>query len=259
MCERNRLLCVRGHSFDIARQGHVSLVGGDARPVGDDAAMVKARDDFLGGGWYAPVAAALADAARTVTVGGAVLDVGAGTGWYLAAVLDRVPTRAGLAIDSSRYAARRAARCHPRAGAVVADAWRGLPVRSAAAAVILDVFAPRNGTEMARVLAPGGALLVVTPTPRHLRELAEPLELLDIHPHKTERLVAELGPELAVAESEEIEFTMTLHRSTVGALAAMGPSAHHTSTSERDARVAALPDEVAVTASVTLHRFVRGR
>ena len=37
-------------------------------------------------------------------------------------------------------------------------------------ALILSVFAPRNPPEMARVLAPGAALVAVTPTTRHLFE-----------------------------------------------------------------------------------------
>ena len=53
--------CARGHSFDIARQGYVSLTGGRAGPgTGDSAAMVMAREAFLGGGHYQPVADAVA-------------------------------------------------------------------------------------------------------------------------------------------------------------------------------------------------------
>ena len=63
---------------------------------------------------------------------GCVLDLGAGTGWYLARVLDRLPGRSGLALDLSRHALRRAARAHARIGAVAADAWGPLPVRDAA-------------------------------------------------------------------------------------------------------------------------------
>src|SRR5688572_30940209 len=41
---------------------------------------------------------------------GCILDLGAGTGWYLARVLDRLPGRIGLALDLSKHALRRAAR-----------------------------------------------------------------------------------------------------------------------------------------------------
>ena len=53
--------CDRGHSFNIARQGYVSLTSGRGGPgTGDSAAMVMARERFLGGGHYRPVADAIA-------------------------------------------------------------------------------------------------------------------------------------------------------------------------------------------------------
>ncbi|WP_181958472.1 putative RNA methyltransferase [Nonomuraea diastatica] len=57
--------CAQGHTFDVARQGYVSLLVG-SRPPGtaDTAAMVAARADFLDAGHYAPLADAVADAVR---------------------------------------------------------------------------------------------------------------------------------------------------------------------------------------------------
>ncbi|MFG1697296.1 putative RNA methyltransferase [Nonomuraea sp. NPDC049309] len=60
------LRCAAGHSFDVARQGYVSLLVG-SRPPGtaDTAAMVAARAAFLGEGHYEPLANALAEAVLT--------------------------------------------------------------------------------------------------------------------------------------------------------------------------------------------------
>src|SRR5215468_2305851 len=53
--------CGQGHSFNIARQGYISLTGGGGGPgTGDSAAMVMARERFLGGGHYRPLADAIA-------------------------------------------------------------------------------------------------------------------------------------------------------------------------------------------------------
>ncbi|WP_201761369.1 MULTISPECIES: putative RNA methyltransferase [unclassified Nonomuraea] len=54
--------CAQGHTFDVAKQGYVSLLAG-GRPPGtaDTAAMVAARAAFLDAGHYAPLAAALAE------------------------------------------------------------------------------------------------------------------------------------------------------------------------------------------------------
>src|SRR3954470_22686967 len=92
------LRCPRGHSFDVARQGYVSLIaGGGLRHHGDTREMVEARAAFLGAGHFEPIADALVQGAATEAPG-AVVDVGAGTGHYLARVLDAQPERRGLAL-----------------------------------------------------------------------------------------------------------------------------------------------------------------
>jgi 23S rRNA (guanine745-N1)-methyltransferase len=131
-------------------------------------------------------------------------------------------TSPGLALDVSKFAARRAARAHSRVGAVVCDVWRRLPVRTGSAALVLDVFAPRNGAEIARVLHPDGTLALVAPTDRHLAELVEVLGLLTVDPRKQEHLDVALGPHLELVRSEVREFSMTLDQAAVTAAAQSG-------------------------------------
>jgi 23S rRNA (guanine745-N1)-methyltransferase len=249
------LRCAAGHSFDLARDGHVSLLSPRGKaPAGDPAAMVAARAAFLGAGHYDPIAHAVAAAAGPAR---GVVDLGAGTGHYLAAVLERAPEAWGLALDASRPALRRAVRAHPRIAAVACDVWRELPVQDGAADVVLNVFAPRNGAQIARVLAPGGRLVVVTPTPRHLRELVEPLGLVGMDPDKPARLAAELAGHLRPHTRHELEFALTLGHADLEALVGMGPSAHHVDAAAARARIAALPDPASVTASVRVATFSR--
>jgi 23S rRNA (guanine745-N1)-methyltransferase len=244
--------CDGGHTFDIARQGYLSLLAGEGTPhAGDTAEMVAARERFLGAGHLEP----LAEAVVGVAAGGApacVVDLGAGTGWYLARVLDAWPEARGLALDLSKPALRRAARAHPRLAAVACDVWRPLPLRDGVADFVLNVFAPRDGNEIARVLAPGGVALVVTPRPDHLRELAQPLGLLGVDEHKEARLADRLEPALAIADRRELTWTLRLDRAGARDAAAMGPSAFHVSPAELDERVAALPQLLDVTAAVTI-------
>jgi 23S rRNA (guanine745-N1)-methyltransferase len=249
--EEGALRCAAGHSFDIARQGYVNLVPGQ----GDSPPMVEAREAFLAAGHYASLSAALAEDARAARAG-AVLDIGAGTGHYLARVLDALPDACGIAIDSSAAALRRAARAHPRAAAVGADAWRALPLRDDCAALVLSVFAPRNPAEMARVLAPGGALLAVTPTTRHLYELVGPLGLLSVPEDKADRLDEQLAGQFALEERRSVEHSMFLAREEAAQLVRMGPSAWHVDEQSVDERLVALPDPVTVTASVTLSSYL---
>lgn len=246
--------CSAGHTFDLARQGHLNLLTGRTGIVGDTAEMVAARADFLAAGHYQPLRDAVAE---EVTGTGLTIEAGAGTAYYVAGVVAADEGRTGLALDVSVYAARRAAKAHPRIGSVVADAWRELPVRDAVAEVVLDVFAPRNAAEFARILAPGGSLLVVTPAPSHLAELVGELGLVRVDEAKEQRLADSLGTHFAQVDARPLTWPMRLSHQEVAEVVAMGPSAWHTDHAALAARIATLPDPVPVAASVTLTRWTR--
>ncbi|MCS5492568.1 putative RNA methyltransferase [Curtobacterium flaccumfaciens] len=239
--------CPNGHRFDEAKQGHLTLLPAKRRALtADTPEMVDARLRFLGRGHYAPVERALAAIVADATAPGIVLDVGSGPGTYLAHALDaanaadgrpvaapdasapagsRPGPRLGVALDLSAVAIRRAARAHERAGAVVGDVTERLPVVGGAAAVLLDIFAPRNQTEYARVLHADGVLAVVTPRTGHLAELAE--ATISVDPEKERRLHDSLTPSFALRSSEDLTWTMELSAEDVHDVVHMGPSHHH--------------------------------
>lgn len=216
------LRCVRGHSFDIAKQGYVNLTRGRTRFTGDSPEMVEARARFLEAGHYRFLADALISAVPRTD--GLVLDAGTGTGWYLAQVLDAHPEANGLGLDVSKPALRRAARAHPRAGAVLADLWEPLPV--ADVAVILNVFAPRNGPEYRRVLRPGGILVVATPAADHLAELRDEYGLIRIAEDKDKRVSESLSDFVTVSRTTN-RSVLRLTGDELRTLIGMTPSARH--------------------------------
>ena len=254
-----RLRCETGHEFDIARQGYVSLLRGDHRQgTADTAAMVEARAAFLGEGHYAGIAALAAglaaEAARDAPADTCVVDLGAGTGYYLASVLsgldsgsdlgsgsgsDSGSAAAGIALDVSKHAARHAARAHPRIGSVVADAWQSLPIRGRAASVVLNVFAPRNPREMRRILHPDGRAIVVVPEPDHLKELIAAFGLMSVDGRKRERIEAQFADRLAIESEHELRSTLQLTPRQVAAVVGMGPNAWHAAASTLHDRAAA--------------------
>jgi 23S rRNA (guanine745-N1)-methyltransferase len=236
----SRLLCEEGHAFDVARPGYVSLLAGSgAAGTADTAAMVADRAAFLDAGHYAGIADLVAELAREADAkvpqdsadGACVVDLGAGTGYYLARVLDALDAgdrhRPGIALDISKHAARHAAKAHPRIGAVVADAWAGLPVRGHAASVLLNVFAPRNPHEMRRVLHPDGRAIVVVPEPGHLRELIEEYGLLAVDDRKPERLRAQFADRFHIEREHLFEQRLALTADEVAQVIGMGPNAWH--------------------------------
>lgn len=284
------LHCANRHSFDIARQGYVSLLtGASTKMTGDTAAMLDARGTFQHSGHFATISEAVVAALRTAGVatspamtseppaisgstetaaanppgadqhrtdlpsGEILLDIGAGTGYYLSHVLDALPTARGIALDVSKAAGRRGARAHPRAAAVVADAWRGLPVRDGTLEAALSVFAPRNPAAVAAALRGDGCYVVVTPTPSHLEELIEPLGMVQVDPDKERRLDSTMSGYFDTVERHVVEYPMRLGHADIARLVAMGPSAHHTPGEE--ATIVDLPAPFDVTASVTVGTY----
>lgn len=256
------LVCAQGHCFDIARQGYVNLLPGGAEAgTADTRDMVESRRSFLASGHYRDlmerVAAVTADAIADVP--GCIVDAGAGTGDYLAAVLEAAPGRSGIALDISKHAARHAARAHPDAGAVVCDVWSQLPVRDGVAAAVMSVFAPRNVAETARALVPGGALVVVTPTPRHLGEIVGPLGMLTIDPDKGARLERTVGAVFVRERLELCEYRAVLSAEEMISLALMGPSAWHASAQNVRAAAEGIGDRTDVTVSAEIGVWRVGR
>jgi SAM-dependent methyltransferase len=271
--------CPRGHAFDLAKQGYLNLLPPTSTGIeGDTAAMIEARSAFLAAGHYAPIRDALI--AHTPPDATCFAEVGAGTAYYLAGVIAErgaaesgasesrasesrasesaasgdgaVGERVGIALDVSRYAARRAAKVDERIGSVVCDAWKELPLRDGIVDVLLDVFAPRNAPEMRRVLAPGGTLLVVTPNQAHLAELIAVLGMVRVDEDKDRRLRDSLASEFVQTAATAVEVGMRLDHRSVQQLVAMTPSARHLRPEELTERIAVLAVPVEVTLSVTL-------
>lgn len=248
------LRCARGHTFDVARQGYVHLAPGGTRHEGDPAELIALRADFLSAGHYDFLSEALAGAAGPFLrdPGALVVEAGAGTAHHLARVLEGAPEAVGLALDVSKPALKRAARVHPRAAAALVDTWGPWPLADACAAVVLDAFAPRNPAEFRRVLAPDGALIVVTPLPEHLTELVRALGLLDVAADKAERVEGRLGTHFERVGRTEMRRVLSLSPADAAALARMGPSGFHRSAEAVRAALGAEGSTVAVTAAVAL-------
>lgn len=242
--EGRALRCCRRHSYDLARAGYVSLLGGGGAISGDDDDMARARDRFLGTGAYEPlldaignlaqheVASLAEDPARTdplpPATGPTVLDVGCGPGYYLAGLLDRFPAVRGLGFDTSARSLRFAARAHERAAVYTGDVFAPFPLADDSADLLLDVFAPRNPAEFARVLRPEGRLVVVRPTGAHLAELREIVpQMVTVDPRKEERLHTALDPLFATTAQREVTYQVLVGEARIRDLIAMTPSARH--------------------------------
>jgi len=211
--------CPNGHSFDRGRGGYLNLlVGGRlnaATTPGDTPDALAARRSFLGAGYYAPIAAVLAQAVGVPE--GPVLDVGCGEGYYLS----QLDLTCLYGIDVAKSAVQMAARLLPDAQFVVGSAYR-LPVLDGSVAAVLSVFAPHPLKEFQRVLQPGGRWVTVTPGPNHLQEMRPELSG-DSERKAVERLERRAVAPPEAAAAQRLEFQLQLNAEALRDLFYMTP------------------------------------
>lgn len=199
--------CALGHSFDIAKQGHIHLLPvqhKNSREPGDSREMVDARRFFLNSGVYAPLAERLASFCDNSFQGQgsiAILDAGCGDGYYLNLICQQLerPGRqlCATGLDISKWAARACAGRYKHLTSLVASN-RKIPLAAQSQDIVLCLFGFPVYREFARILKPGGLLLQVDPGPEHLIELRREIypEVIRHPPPSAEAALLEIGPQI---------------------------------------------------------------
>jgi 23S rRNA (guanine745-N1)-methyltransferase len=212
--------CLRGHSFDLARSGYVNLLQPQDRRspnAGDSRAAVAARQRFLAAGHEAPFVRALLQtiAALGLPVGPAVLDVGCGTGFHLALIASELAGCEAHGVDLSVPAIELAAKGHPEATFVVANADRSLPYAPGSFDLALSLTARRYGPELRRVLRETGALLVAVPGSDDLAELRAAVLGRPVLRDRAETTAEALAAEFSLAERTTVRWRADLDAAAV--------------------------------------------
>jgi len=173
-------LCDTGHRFDVAREGYVNLLPvqqKNSRQPGDDKAMLQARRQILGAGFYEPLLHAIQHQLQQLpqleqaTRG---LDIGCGEGYYTGQLPQQIgdSSCAWFGCDIAKHGIKMAAKRYPQVQWAVASSYK-LPYQDASFDWITRIYAPSTDAELLRCLKPNGRVLTVTPAPRHLWELKQ--------------------------------------------------------------------------------------
>jgi ubiquinone/menaquinone biosynthesis C-methylase UbiE len=228
------LICTNGHSFDIAREGYVNLLL--QKRLGDAKEMLRARRNFLECGYYLPLSDAVNELVRVhlPDVPGPlnVLDAGCGEGYYLDRLRHALaPQQNGcyIGIDVSKEAIRMAAKRYGQLLFVVADVKQRLVLADQTIHAILNIFAPRNPTEFARVTVAGGILVVVIPGSEHLLRLRTALGLLGMEEQKQQHVKEQFADAFEFVGSSPMAYSMHLNKEEIEQVVMMTPNYWHLS------------------------------
>src|SRR5437016_6724255 len=137
-----RVLCPRGHSFDVARSGYINLLQPQERrskQPGDTTAAVQARRRLHDRGVTQPLLHAIAEIAA-LSPSDVVLDAGCGDGYYLGTLARQTGCDAH-GVDISIPAVNAAARSYPQCEWIVANADRFIPYAANSFSLVLSITA----------------------------------------------------------------------------------------------------------------------
>lgn len=258
LARRDRtLVCPSGHAYDIARTGYINLLQPQDRRslhAGDSREAVEARARLAAAGVGRDLIDSVASRLAGLDLGEhpTVADLGSGTGEALAA-LARVRPLQGVGIDLSVAAADHAARRFPDLTWVVANADRRLPLLDGSVHLVMSLHARRNPAECARVLAPGGVLLLAVPAADDLIELREHVLGSRVERERTQALVDEHGASFDLLDKFQVRSTARLDGEALRLLLRVTYRGARAAAAER---VSALPaSEVTLASDLVLFRL----
>ncbi len=174
------LKCPNNHSFDVARQGYVNLLPVQhkkSKAPGDSKEMVVARQRFLDGGVYQPIADLLVSTVKSQAEsvdGCAILDAGCGEGYYPSYLMQQLSGEhvSLIGLDISKPAIIAAAKRN-KAIIWIVGSNRQLPVLPQTLDMIICMFGFPVYDAFKTALKPGGKIVLLESGEDHLIELRE--------------------------------------------------------------------------------------
>jgi 23S rRNA (guanine745-N1)-methyltransferase len=208
--EEKRLVCARGHSFDVARSGYVNLLQPQDRrskQPGDTARAVAGRRRLHDLGVTRPLLDGIANIVKA-SAEDVVLDAGCGDGFYLGTLAQEIGFD-GHGVDISIAAVEAAARRYAECEWIVANADRFVPYADRSFSLVLSITARMNSDEFRRVLRDDGRLLIAIPAPEDV------LELRGAGRDRMERTVETFAKDFKLVEQRRVTTTADLDADAV--------------------------------------------
>ena len=238
------LVCANNHTFDLAKSGYVNLLpvqSKNSKDPGDSKEMVTARQRFLNSQAYEPIADAIAELIKVISLSESsfsaplsLLDAGCGEGYYLSSLQKLYSSQLiqCIGLDISKWAVMAASKRNKELGWIVGSN-ASLPMPAQRFDGVLCLFGFPIFKEFSRVLTDSGLLLLVESGPDHLIELRQIL-YPSIHDYKQTHSDGVTDFELVSEEAKTFGFTLN-SQTEIQNLLSMTPHIHKASYDGKEA------------------------
>lgn len=175
--EQNFVSCDNHHSFDISKQGYITLLKSSKLNIDKhyDKYLFDNRRKLIETGFFAPIESFIQDFIKSQSNNDInVLDLGSGEGSISKRIQDNLQSKSKfLLLDYSKIAIKMCTDyLSDNLCCIVAD-LSFLPIKDKSIDYIINFLSPINPTESIRVLSESGFIIKVIPTENYLKEFRQ--------------------------------------------------------------------------------------
>ncbi|WP_249313263.1 putative RNA methyltransferase [Lederbergia citrea] len=218
------LICIKGHSYDLAKKGYIHMLAQSINTKYDKA-LFHSRQKIAESGFFHPLVETIGKLIEKEigqNHGTAILDAGCGEGSHLAQIQDYVASDTiGFGADISKEGVQLAASKSTKTIWLVAD-LANCPLASDKFPFILNILSPSNYAEFDRLLTDDGFLIKVIPNQDYLKELRE-VFYEEREAFDNEKTLARFEEKFDLVNSQSVRYSTHLEQPLLNELVKMTP------------------------------------
>lgn len=238
------LICLKQHTFDIAKQGYVNMMTRSATQRYDDILFEARQKIIVESNVYTALHKTISEviderlnATRRQSI---ILDAGCGEGSHLQMVINESQnkkTLMGIGVDISKEGIKLAAKTYRHSMWFVGNLAQS-PLADQSCPFILNIFAPANYVDFHRILKPDGLFVKVVPRSNYFKELREILfEHTDKKHYKNDKTVSLFKQQFHLLDQIPLSYSIELNQAQLLNLIRMSPLAWNLKKEQRDAMI----------------------
>ena len=227
------LVCEKGHSFDLAKQGYVNMLQKQVSTMYDHTLFDARKRIIHDYKFYDKVHQKVSKILeKELQESGLVFDAGSGEGTHLNAIFNQLDKDSihGIGLDISKDGIVMAAKNYSDQNWLVGDLTQ-TPFKEHSLDIILSFLSPANYSEFKRIMKPNGLLIKIIPGSHYLKEIREHLSDEDKEYENTDT-VNLMRNKVDVISEERVTYEREVDEEVLRDILTMTPLTWHISESQ---------------------------